>query len=86
MNDFEVELLPSAEDDLADIWLRSSDRAAVNRADMTADQMLRRDPMGNGTPVVEELYRLMVPPLIYYYAVDVTQRRVEVSVIREVRP
>lgn len=54
MNDFEVELLPSAEDDLADIWLRTSDRAAVSRADTIADQILRRDPVGNGTLVVED--------------------------------
>jgi hypothetical protein len=83
MNDFEVTLLPSAEDDL---WLNASDRAAVSRADTTADQMLRRDPLGNGTLVVEGLYRLTVPPLVYYYAADVAQRRVEVSVIGEVRP
>lgn len=86
MNDFEVTLLQSAEDDLADIWLNASDRAAVSRVRATADQVLRRDPLGNGVLVAEELYRLTVAPLVYYYAVDAAQRRVEVSTVREVRP
>ena len=86
MHDFDVKLLPPAEDDLADIWLRSPDPAAVTRADAAADQMLRRDPLGSGTLVAEELYRLTLSPLVYYYAVDAALRRVEVSVIREMRP
>ncbi len=86
MNDFKLALLPSAEDDLADIWLRSMDRTAVSRADATADRMLRRDPLGAGTLVAEELYRLTIPPLVYYFTLDLVERRVEVTVIREVRP
>ncbi|MBA4063234.1 MAG: hypothetical protein C0501_05885 [Isosphaera sp.] len=86
MDDFELRLLPAAEDDLADIWVRAPDRAAVNRADALADQLLRRDPVGNGRLVAEGLYRLTLPPLAYYYAVDTDRRLVEVSVIREVRP
>lgn len=85
MSDFEVRLLPPAEDDLADIWVRSPDPAAVTRADATAGQLLRRDPLGSGALVVEDLYRLTVPPVVYYYSVDTAQNLVEVSVIREVR-
>jgi hypothetical protein len=85
MDEFEVRLLPSAVDDLADIWVRSPDPAAVTRADAIADQLLRRDPFASGTLVVEELYRLTVTPLVYYYTLDTSLRRVEVQVIREVR-
>lgn len=85
MNDFAVELIPAAEDELAAAWLRSPDRAAVARADAAAHQLLRTDPLGNGTAVAEGLYRLAVVPLIYYYSVDLTRRHVEVSAIRELR-
>jgi hypothetical protein len=85
MNDFEVKLTTAAEDDLADIWLNSPDPSAVTRADTTADRMLRRDPLGNGTLVVEGLYRLIVAPLVYYYAVDTAAKLVEVSAVREIR-
>ena len=82
---YTVKLLPSAEDDLADIWLRSPDPAAVTQADTTADQLLCRDPFGCGTLVAEGLYRLIVSPLVFYYEIDSAQQLVEVSAIREAR-
>ncbi len=82
MDEYDVELLPAAEDDLAAIWTVSPDRAAVTRASAEAERRLRRDPTGAGTYVAEGLYRLTVGSLQYYYAVDDGRRLVEVSVVR----
>ena len=85
MADFTLELTPSAQNDLADLWLRSPDPVGVTRADAAAYLLLRRDPLGCGVHVSEGLYRLTVAPLVYYYAVDTTRSHVRVAVISEVR-
>lgn len=82
MPEYAVELEPVAEDDLADHWLTAPDRAAVTAADAAADRLLRRDPRRAGRALSEGLYRLVVPPLAYLYAVDDGRRVVTVSGIR----
>lgn len=81
MPEYAVELEPAAEDDLADLWLTAPDRAGVTRADAEADRLLRTDPLGAGRELSEGLYRLVVPPLAYFDAVDEAGRAVEVSSI-----
>jgi hypothetical protein len=79
MNPFHVEWDRSAELELARIWLRSSDPNSITAATARADQLLARDPIGNGRHISEGLYQLRVPPLVLSYSVDTARRIVEVS-------
>jgi hypothetical protein len=82
MNPFRVEWEPAAEDELARIWLRSSDPSAVTAAQAQADRLLSRDPIKYGRHLSEGLYSLSAPPLILTYTVDQTRRLVEVTWVR----
>ncbi len=79
MNPFRVEWEPAAEDELARIWLRSSDPDSVTAAQAHADQMLSRDPIKYGRHLSEGLYSMDAPPLILTYTIDTAARRVEVA-------
>jgi hypothetical protein len=79
MNPFQVIWDPGCDDQLAQIWLQSHDPQAVTAAAARADQLLARDPIGNGQHRSEGLYRLDVPPLVLMYNVDSTRRVVEVN-------
>jgi hypothetical protein len=59
--------------------MQAPDRRAVNAAERQADALLAADPLGNGRPVSEGLYRLDVGPLVVLYEVDVATRTVEVT-------
>jgi hypothetical protein len=82
MNLYRVEWDPAAEDELARIWLQSSDPQAVTAAQAQADQLLARDPMKYGRHLSEGLYSVDVPPLVLTYTVDPANRLVEVTWIR----
>jgi hypothetical protein len=69
---------------LADIWMSSSDRAAVNAASNQADRLLARDPYGNGRHVAEGLYQIDCPPLAISYTIDDAQGLVQVEAVREI--
>ncbi len=79
MNGYGLEWLPEAEDDLADIWTKASDRPDVNRAQSEIDRLLIRDPIGIGVDVAEGLRKVVVPPLVAYYNVDEDHKHVTVS-------
>jgi hypothetical protein len=79
MNPYTVDWLPTAEDELAAIWLAASDRPAVTAAQNTVDRLLSHDPMGCGAPIAEALRKLIVVPLMVYYSVQEAQKLVEVS-------
>ena len=74
---------PGAEDELARVWLRSADRAAVTAAQARADSLLARDPLSHGRHLSEGLYALDVPPLVLTYTVDSATRTVEVTWVRK---
>jgi plasmid stabilization system protein ParE len=82
MNPYTVEWLPQAEDELADIWLRAADRAAVTTAQAQVDRLLARDPQGNGRYLSEGLYQIDYSPLVVSYTIDDSGRRVEVTWVR----
>jgi hypothetical protein len=82
MNRFRVEWGPAAEDELARIWLRSSDPSAISAAQARADQLLSRDPMRNGRHLSEGLYCIDAPPLVLTYTIDQASRLVEVAWVR----
>jgi hypothetical protein len=80
---WQVEWDPGAEDELARIWLRASDRAAVTSAQAHADRLLTQDPVTHGRHLSEGLYALDVPPLVLTYTLDSSTRAVEVTWVRE---
>lgn len=82
MKPFHVEWEPPAEDELARIWLRSSDPQAVTIAQARADQLLARDPLKHGRHLSEGLYCIDVPPLVLTYVINPEKQLVEVTWIR----
>lgn len=66
---YTVTWTPSAQDQLAAIWLAASDRQAVTNAANAIDQELRTDAHLKGTPYgTRRLFD--VPPLVVSYRVD----------------
>ena len=82
MNPFRVEWEPAAEDELARVWLRSSDPSAVTAAQAQADRLLSRDPIHHGRHLSEGLYTIDAPPLTLTYTIDLANHIVEVSWVR----
>jgi hypothetical protein len=74
---FTVTWHPSAEPELAEIWLKSTDRSEITQAANSVDQLLSSDPMAQG----EEFYGdriLVVLPLAMTYAVSKPDRSVQI--------
>ena len=74
---FTVTWHPSAERELADIWLESTDRSEITRAANSMDELLSSDPVTQG----EEFYGdriLVVLPLAVTYAVSERDRSVQI--------
>jgi hypothetical protein len=82
MNQFGVEWDPAAEDELARLWLQSSDPAAITAAQAQADRLLSQDPIKYGRHLSEGLYCIEVPPLVLTYTIDQANRLVEVTWVR----
>jgi hypothetical protein len=82
MNPFRVEWEAPVEDELARIWLRSSDPQAVTTAQAEADLLLSRDPLKYGRHLSEGLYCIDVPPLVLTYTIDPVYHLVEVTWVR----
>jgi hypothetical protein len=79
MNRFTLEWLPEAENDLARIWMNSSDPMSVNRAQIEIDRCLVNDPTYFGQDMSEGLWRIVIPPIAVCYTVDAVARHVKVS-------
>ena len=60
--------VPSAQDELARIWLQATDRQAVTRASARIDFWLQRSPLSVGQPSGGK-YQLIIKPLKVVYAV-----------------
>jgi hypothetical protein len=74
---FTVTWHPSAERELADIWLKSTDRSEITRAANSMDGLLSSDPMAQG----EEFYGdriLVVLPLAVTYSVSEPDQSVQI--------
>jgi hypothetical protein len=54
---------PTAEDDLAALWIAATDRQAVTVAADTIDALLRTDPTTRGESRFDTVRMLRVPPL-----------------------
>jgi hypothetical protein len=79
MSRFKVDWVQEAQNELAEIWMRASDRPAVNAAATTIDNLLAADPIKNGTDIAEGLRKLIVPPLMVFFSVRLADRYVEVA-------
>jgi plasmid stabilization system protein ParE len=74
---FTVTWHPSAEQELAEIWLRAADRQSVTQATNMIDQPLASDPLAHG----EEFYGdriLVASPLAVTYSVRQQDRTVQI--------
>jgi hypothetical protein len=76
-----VDWISVAEDQLADNWVQAPDRRAVTAAEAAIQNLLARDPLGQGAAVSEGLRKLTVVPLTVYYEVKPTQNIVEVQAV-----
>lgn len=75
---FDVIWIPSAENQLADIWVNAADRSAVTEASSRIDQILGTDPNGAGESRTDGRRILIELPLVVYYEVSAPDRRVRV--------
>ena len=66
---YTVVYLPSAEQQLADLWLKSADPAAVTQASVKIDQLLKDDPLTIGESRVSSLRIIFEEPLAAIYDV-----------------
>jgi hypothetical protein len=74
---FTVTWHPEAEQELADIWLRFTEREQISQAANTIDDLLGGDPLAHG----EEFYvdrMLVVLPLAVTYTVSESDRAVRI--------
>lgn len=62
--------VPTAEQELAALWMDAANREAVTRASHTIDYLLGRDPLGEGEPRPGGGRVLLVPPLGVLYEVS----------------
>jgi plasmid stabilization system protein ParE len=78
---YSVEWTNSAQQDLAALWVSSSDRGAVTAAADAIDVTLGRDPLGQGESRQGSARVMFLPPLGVYYDVDQVARRVTVRAV-----
>jgi hypothetical protein len=66
---YTVVYLPSAEQQLADLWLKAADPVAVSRASDKIDRLLESNPKGLGESRASSLRILFEEPLAVVYDV-----------------
>jgi hypothetical protein len=67
---YTVVWVPTAEQELAALWMDAANRAAVTRASHAIDRLLGRDPLGEGESRPGGSRVLLVPPLGALYEVS----------------
>jgi hypothetical protein len=67
--------------ELATLWIEASDRRAVASAAGEIDRFLAIDADGKGTPIVDVIRLLLVPPLRILFAVSEPDRMVKVLIV-----
>ena len=73
---------PSAKDELASLWLNSTDRKAVADAADAIDQILRTNPLAAGESRDGDMRLLIEPPLAVLFDVEADDRKVTVWLVR----
>ena len=76
---------PEATDQLAEIWMNSPDRQAVERASNHIDALLRIDPLSQGIAADDERI-VYEPPLAVVYRVNAADRLVSIKLMVDKGP
>ena len=79
MKNYSVVYLAEAEEELISIWENASDRTRIADAANAADEILATSPQRRSVYLGEELWRLDVEPLRFYFAIREEDRVIEVS-------
>jgi len=79
MSRYTVVSISEAEDDLASIWAEATDRKQVSEAANAADRVLAEDPLQSSIHLSEQLRRLDIAPLRFYFEIREEDRVVEIS-------
>lgn len=79
MREYTVVFLADAADELATIWETAVDRASISDAANKADRILASAPRDQSVYLDEELWRLEINTLRFYFAIREQDRLVEVS-------
>jgi hypothetical protein len=79
MKRYTVTYLSGALDALASLWQLAADRSVVARAADKADRILADDPTGQSQYLSEDLRKLDLWPLRFYFVVREQDRIVEVT-------
>jgi hypothetical protein len=82
MSRYAVDYVAEAENELARLWVDSSDPQAVADASNLIDDLLAQDPHNHGRHLSEGLYRIEIQPLVVTYSIDEALHRVEVNWVR----
>ncbi|GEM_PF-1736006 len=70
MHPWKVKWAADAQEQLADLWLRSADRGLLTIASDHLDQILARDPRDPGKEASEGLWKIIVSPLVALFEID----------------
>jgi plasmid stabilization system protein ParE len=84
VNRFTVTWTQNALDQLAELWIGTTDREALTRAGNRIDEELAVDPHDKGAGLHEGLRSLERPPLRVIYEVVQGDRVVEISAVRRI--
>ena len=79
MNRYTVVYLADADDELVALWGDASDRTQISDAANHADRILASAPHSQSVYLGEQLWRLEIVPLRFYFAIREEDRLVEVS-------
>ena len=80
---WKLELTDRANNNLAAVWLASSQQLAVNAAMNDIERRLTRDPRGQGKELSEGLWAINCPPLRALYEIDDASQQVTITAIKE---
>jgi hypothetical protein len=86
MKEYSVVYLTEGEEELIALWEKSPDRNLVADAANLADQILGVAPRSRSVYLGEDLWRLEVKPLRFYFAIREEDRIVEVAKVIECDP
>lgn len=81
MTRFTVVWHQKALDELATLWIEAADRGAVTSAAGAIDRYLASDADGKGTPIVDVIRQLTVPPLRVLFAASEPDRMARVLLV-----
>jgi plasmid stabilization system protein ParE len=82
MTRFTVTWWPDAEEDLAHLWLQATDRRAVSATADAIDQLLRTEPLSQGSEAAGSLRLLTVASLSVLFSVAAEDCKVIVWAVR----